>query len=1144
MRSERRSPPDPDDSALVVQLPGPVTATVGGSPLTLGGAHAPVAASSPVSTLESLAGGPVTIVFTDVEASTDLRTRRGDQAAQELLGRHEDLVRIQVRAHGGREVKALGDGFMLAFGSARRALACAVAIQRALWECRFDLPDVKVRIGLNTGEVVCQGEDLYGQAVHSAARIAAKAAGGQILVSEIVKQLVGATPDLTFIDRGRYRLKGFPERLRLFEVPWTDEEPAPSAQFAVRTPYVGREAERAGFVDLLDRAARGRGSLVLIGGEPGVGKTRLAEEVGAEAAAKGFRLLVGRCYETEGAPPYGPFVEILEQALAAAPSPEAFRAVLGDDAPEVAKLLPRLRRLFPDIPPGLELPPEQERRYLFNSLRDHLAREAGSRPLFLVLDDLHWADEGTLLLLEHLAEWLPRLAVVVAGTYRDTEVTPDHRFARPLEALLRRRLAQLVSLKRLSEAGVAALLQALGGQEPPASFVAAVHAETQGNPFFIEEVFKHLAEEGRLLGEDGLLRPDVAVGELDVPESLRLVLGRRLERLGENGRRALFAAAVVGRAFTYELLEALGELPPDDLLDALDEAERARLVAPLSDAPDEDRLLFAHELIRQTLLTGLSQPRRRRLHLRVADTLERLYATTLDEQASEIAHHLTQAGPVADHHRLLTYLARAGRQAMRTAGYEDALRHFEQAVAILDVAEPAERPELFANRALARRSLGRYEDALPDWEEALDGYERLRDREAAARMCFEASIELWWLNRDGQALALAKRGLAILGDQESAQRAQMLGWIGVTAAWIAPYEVGAESIDQAVALAERIGEKRLVGQGLVSRALHRFAFSLHRDVLEAGQEGIRLLRAQEDLWEVATLLGSMEIAALELGRIGLATELGQEVEALATRLGHSWALSVLHESARSTRQLMASPDLKVYEASAHRHLAVGGTMGYRHASEALLSHAAFLRGDWDEALRRAEEAVRNSPGPPNTTVGPEWSCYLRILAHCGRGADVLAVLDGAVELPRSGQPNGYGTWLLPSAAIEALSAVGERDRAARFYPLVEEYMSTTGVVLNTFPPQLVERIAGIGAAAGRQWDIAEAHFGTALRQAEELPFELEGAETRRWYARMLLDRNGAGDRERAESLVEEATPVYRRIGMPRHEDLARRLLSP
>ncbi|HEY0397453.1 MAG TPA: hypothetical protein VGF00_03655, partial [Acidimicrobiia bacterium] len=407
---------------------------------------------------------------------------------------------------------------------------------------------------------------------------------------------------------------------------------------------------------------------------------------------------------------------------------------------------------------------------------------------------------------------------------------------------------------------------------------------------------------------------------------------------------------------------------------------------------------------------------------------------------------------------------------------------------------------------------------------------------------FGASFDLWWLNRDREALAWAERALVALGDRETPQRAEMLGWTGVAGAWVTPYEHGAEMIAESLALAERLGDKRLVGYGLVSRALHRFAFSLHREVVEAGQEGSRLLRAEGDLWEVSTLLGFMEVAAAELGRMGLAAELGEEVEGLATRLGHPFALFVLHEPARSARKLGADPDLAEFQASARRHLAVAGAIGFRHHSDALLAHAAFLRGDWDEALRLAEQAVRHSP-EHHSTSGPDWGCYLRVLAYCGRPAEVLAVLDGRrADLPQPGRPNGWGTWYVPAAAIEALSVIGERDRAAGFYPLVREFMATTGVVLPCFCPYLIERIAGIGAAAGRQWDVAEQHFRTALRQAEELPFAVEGADTRRFYARMLLDRNTPGDPDRARSLLEEAVPVYRRIGMPRHEEMTRGLL--
>jgi tetratricopeptide (TPR) repeat protein len=210
----------------------------------------------------------------------------------------------------------------------------------------------------------------------------------------------------------------------------------------------------------------------------------------------------------------------------------------------------------------------------------------------------------------------------------------------------------------------------------------------------------------------------------------------------------------------------------------------------------------------------------------------------------------------------------------------------------------------------------------------------------------------------------------------------------------------------------------------------------------------------------------------------------------------------------------------------------------------LLGRVAFLRGDWDEALRLGQEATRHSV-PNSYTSGWEWAFYLRILAYSGDRDGVLAVLDERRDdLPRPGQANGFGPWYVPLGAVEALYVLGERERAATFYPLLREFMAVTGAIFGVFDLCLVERIAGIGAAAGRHWDAAEEHFRAGLRQAEELPFVLEAAETRRFYARMLLDRNTAGDRDRARSLVEQALPVYRRIGMPRHEEEARRLLSP
>ena len=235
--------------------------------------------------------GTVTLLFTDVEGSTALTSRSGDAAGRALLRDCEDVLRSQITKHGGREIKSLGDGLMVAFSSARRAIGCAVDIQKELdGRGRSANNGLRVRMGLNAGEAIHEGDDLFGSAVNAAARIAARAKGGEILVSEVVKTLAGRVPDVDFVDRGRVKLKGFDERYRLFEVAW--EKEAPALRPFERTPFVGREVERTDLVSFLDGLEQGHGGVVVIGGEPGVGKTRLTEEISDDARKRDHRVLV------------------------------------------------------------------------------------------------------------------------------------------------------------------------------------------------------------------------------------------------------------------------------------------------------------------------------------------------------------------------------------------------------------------------------------------------------------------------------------------------------------------------------------------------------------------------------------------------------------------------------------------------------------------------------------------------------------------------------------------------------------------------------------------------------------------------------------------------------------------------------------
>jgi hypothetical protein len=403
-----------------------------------------------------------------------------------------------------------------------------------------------------------------------------------------------------------------------------------------QTAFVNRRQETTLLRGLVDRARNGHGAVVLLGGSLGVGKTRLATEVAAYAADQGFLALMGHCYEREEPCPYLPFAEILETALAQAPSPETFRHWLGDTGAELALILPRLRRLFPDILPPPALPPQQLRRSLFQSLTECLARVSRQTPLFLLLDDLQWADEATLTLVHYLATRVGHMPVIIVGTYRDSRLDTSPALGRTLEELLRLGLRPL-KLAGLSEEAVGQLLQSLSRQEPPPPLVRVMFAETHGNPFLVEEIYRHLVAEGQMFDEAGALRADVSVAEIGVPDTVRLVLERRLERLGDEVRTVLTAAAALGPSFRFELLQALQDHTAlDDLLTALEQAERMGLLVHNAGGQDVS-FAFAYDLVRQTLLASMSVPRRRLLHVRAAEALEQGHTATESQQAVMIA---------------------------------------------------------------------------------------------------------------------------------------------------------------------------------------------------------------------------------------------------------------------------------------------------------------------------------------------------------------------------------------------------------------------------------------------------------------------------------------------------------------------------
>jgi len=498
---------------------------------------------------------------------------------------------------------------------------------------------------------------------------------------------------------------------------------------------VGREREIATFKEMLAAVAAGSGGIVLVSGDPGIGKTRLLAELSA-MCGPGWRVFLGHAYDSEGTPAYLPFREALQRYIRDVPIDQLLRQI-PEDSGELPLLFPEIRRRLPGQRTTSTPDPQSARYQLFEAIAAFLSAIAQdeSHGLILLLEDLHWADDSSLLLLEHLARMLAAAPVLIVATYRDSESDLAGRLSRTIEQIDRHRSAQRLRLGRLTRDEVARVLTALGRRDPPATLVDAIHSRTDGNPFFVHEVFKNLAEEAKLSGDATGWRAGMEHDSGEIPESVRLTIERRLSRLSQRTRSLLAIAAVVGRTLDYELLLPLAGLDEESLLTSMEEAQSLNVL----ETGETGRLRFSHELIRQTLLGGQALARRQGLHLRIAGEAERVYAHDLEPHLAEIALHYRLAGPRAERARAIDFATRAGDQAATVLAFEEAIRFYDFALEGLASHGPTTGEEtavaaLRLKRGEALISLGQWKGARPELLSAVESLGGERQVEVLIRL--------------------------------------------------------------------------------------------------------------------------------------------------------------------------------------------------------------------------------------------------------------------------------------------------------------------------------------------------------------------------------------------------------------------------
>ena len=895
--------------------------------------------------------------------------------------------------------------------------------------------------------------------------------------------------------------------------------------------FVGRHREMGELKAALEGALSGRGRLVTLVGEPGIGKTRTSEELATYARMRGAQVLWGRCHESRGAPPYWPWVQAL-RAYVRDTEPEKVRLEMGAGAADIAEIVSDVKERIPDLPasPRVE-DPEQARFRLFDSITAFLKTASRDQPLAIILDNLHWADKPSLLLLEFLAQEFADSRLLVIGTYRDVDLSRQHPLSETLGELTRERLFQRVLLRGLSQDDVGRFIEITSGMTLR-GLAEAVHTQTEGNPLFVTEVVRLLVQEGQLRHEQ--------VGERDswemrIPEGVREVIGRRLNRLSARCNETLTTASVIGREFELRQLVHLVEgLSEDRLQEVLEEALSARVIEELPHPIG--RYQFTHALVRQTLNDELTTTRRVRLHGHIADALEELYGGEAETHALELAYHYEEAESVGNTEKLIRYSRVAGEQALANYASVEALSHFERALAAKDgLAEDAETAEILYGLARAQAAALDREDlevAVSTLGKVVNYYVEVGDAERAVAAAAIHIEPVEGLTTVSTVMAQALQFAA----PESLPTGHLLARYGLAlGVEQADYENARKALDRAASIARHNGDKALEMRAASSSGNLATRFIQTEEALEHS------LRAVELAHEVDDPVAEAEARQYASINLLLAGDLA------GARL-HATALLELSEKFR----------IRYYQTMANT---IAGSV-------------ATSEGDWQSVLGISDRGLILSPRNPNllalrialeyqlgnvergsiyldtlvesmglTPAGPSWE-----YARCAEVISLTAMISGETDRldvgreaarvvlssPRVTPARAY----VARGALALLAVQSQDEEAAREQ---YNYMESLKVVHGAgFTGTVRPRLLGLLARTMGNLDDAQTHFEDAITFCGEAGYRPELAWTSCDYADMLLERNDDGDRASATALLDESLAISSELGM---RPLVERVLS-
>jgi tetratricopeptide (TPR) repeat protein len=887
---------------------------------------------------------------------------------------------------------------------------------------------------------------------------------------------------------------------------------------------VGRDSELAELLAGLDDAASGSGRLFLLAGDPGIGKSRLADEAAARARDRGIKVAWGRCWEAGGAPAYWPWVQSLRTCVRGVGG-EKLRAHLGSGAPFVAQIVAEVAEILPDVRPPPQAEAEAARFRLFDAVATFLRNAAAGQPLMLVLDDLHAADVPSILLLRFVARELSDAGVFVLGAYRNVELDRDHPLTLALAELSREPATRHLRLSGLTEAGVARLIREITGMIPGGSVVAAVHRYTEGNPLFVGEVVRLLVAEGRLerAGDPAGLR-------LAIPAGVREVIGRRVARLPERCGRVLGLASMFGRDFSLPALEQLSGVSAGELLDILGDGIATGMVAEVPGAPG--RFRFTHALIRDALYESIPAGQRLRLHQQAGEALETLYTQDLDPHLAELAHHFFEAAAGGEAGKAAGYAGRAGRRAMALLAYEEAVRLFRMALAALALARSPEEEQARCRLLLA---LG---DALTRMGDRRSAREELRRAVGIARRYGMAEelgqAALAYAGRftfergasDRHVIALLEDARAMLAEDAGPLRARVLAHLAV-ALRDQPDRGSRDGLSrEAVALARTLGDPLTLAYTLSCRANALMGPDDPQERLAIAEELRAVARAAQDKEREQAGEHHRALVFLQTGRIAEYREALDAAQRLADELRQPAARCL----ATVVKASLALLEGRFADAAALAESALRfGASSVPWDAVVFSRVQLFALRSEDGRLAQMEPAIRRSVEEFPTR--PLFRCLLaRLFAELGEEDQARPVFEPLAADRFAVIPVNNDLLLSLSHLAEVAWFLRDAGRGAVLYDLLLPYR---GLVVDTMESSTgaVDRYLGLTAMTAGDLQAAEWHLQDALQLNARIGARPWTARTQRDLAGVLFARDRPGDRERAVELLEAALGTASRLGM-------------